>query len=98
LKTIKEQNLKLTLSLEEVLHLLELSNVRNVDGTVAMGEALETRLKEALMIFYHSKPNILDYPQEEWGSIQEIFKDCIAMEKTGVTPSKEKYGGPGLYA
>lgn len=34
----------------------------------------------------------------QWVSIQEIFKDCIAMEKTGATPSKEKYGGPGLYA
>jgi len=98
LKSISEQNLKLTLSIEEVLNLLSLSSVHNVDGTVAMGEALEKRLKDTLMIFYHSKPNILDYPQEEWSRIQEIFKDCIAMEKSGASAPKENYTGPALYA
>lgn len=44
-------------------------------------DSIKSRLDEALNTFFHSKPNILDYSQQEWPIIEEIFKFCMRMSK-----------------
>lgn len=72
-RSINEQSLTIKLSVSEALLLMKASFQQ--DKT--RGNSIKDRLEDALMSFYRSKPNILDYPREEWKKMEEIFEFCM---------------------
>ena len=75
MRSINEQTHSIKLSVNEALHLIELLEKTNETS-------IQKRLEELLSIFYHSKPNILDYPIEEWKNIEDVFKFCMKKGDT----------------
>lgn len=77
MRSINERTLSIKLSVSEALTLMK--TPFKVD--VSRGDSIKDRLEDALNTFYHSKPNILDYPKEEWKKIQEVFEFCMSHSK-----------------
>ena len=75
MRSINELNHTLKISINETLQLIELLEKSSTNIQI------KKRLEEILSIFFHSKPNIIDYPIDEWKNIEEVFKFCMRGEQ-----------------
>ena len=73
MRSIHEKTLTIKLSVSEALTLMKAP----FQADIYRGESIKDRLEDALNTFYHSKPNILDYPKDEWRRIEEVFEFCM---------------------
>lgn len=84
MRSINEQTLTIKLSVSEALSLMKAP----FQQEKTRGDSVKDRLEDALISFYHSKPNILDYPKEEWKKIEEVFEFCMSRAKGSRNDSK----------